>query len=100
MNLVHSLHFVHSTLEVLHRILQLNQAYCTVMMVLLKLKNYELYLKRILKKENIDIVIGRLAELRIVDKKTGITLTTHTIPYGSKLYVKTGQEIEKGNTDL
>jgi DNA-directed RNA polymerase subunit beta' len=47
-------------------------------------------------KGNIDIVIGRLAELRIIDKKTGIALTTHTIPYGSKLYVKPGQDIEKG----
>ncbi len=47
-------------------------------------------------KGDIDIVIGRLAELRIIDKKTGIALTTHTIPYGSKLYVKPGQEIEKG----
>ena len=47
-------------------------------------------------KGDIDIVIGRLAELRIVDKKTGIALTTHTIPYGSKLYIKPGQEIEKG----
>jgi DNA-directed RNA polymerase subunit beta' len=47
-------------------------------------------------KGDIDIVIGRLAELRIIDKKTGIALTTHTIPYGSKLYVKPGQEVEKG----
>jgi DNA-directed RNA polymerase subunit beta' len=47
-------------------------------------------------KGKIDIVIGRLAELRIIDKKTGISLTTHTIPYGSKLYIKPGQEIEKG----
>ncbi len=44
---------------------------------------------------NVDMVIGRLAELRIVDKNTGITLTTHNIPYGSKLYVKPGQEISK-----
>jgi len=47
-------------------------------------------------KGEIDIVIGRLAELRIIDKKTGIALTTHTIPYGSRLYVKPGQEVEKG----
>ena len=47
-------------------------------------------------KGEIDIVIGRLAELRIVDKKTGIALTTHTIPYGSRLYIKPGQDIEKG----
>jgi len=44
----------------------------------------------------VDIVIGRLAEMRIIDKKTGIALTTHTIPYGSKLYIKPGQEVEKG----
>lgn len=44
----------------------------------------------------IDIVIGRLAELRIIDKKTGIALTTHTVPYGSKLYIKPGQDVEKG----
>ena len=47
-------------------------------------------------KGEIEIVIGRLAELRIIDKKTGIALTTHTIPYGSKLYIKPGQEVEKG----
>jgi DNA-directed RNA polymerase subunit beta' len=47
-------------------------------------------------KGEIEIVIGRLAELRIIDKKTGIALTTNTIPYGSKLYVKPGQEVEKG----
>lgn len=42
------------------------------------------------------IVIGRLAEMRIVDKNTGITLSTHTIPYGSKLYIKNGDDIAKG----
>jgi DNA-directed RNA polymerase subunit beta' len=52
--------------------------------------------KKDAEKGDIDIVIGRLAELRIIDKKTGIALTTHTIPYGSKLYIKPGQEIEKG----
>ena len=45
----------------------------------------------------VDIVIGRLAELRIVDKNTGIALSTHTIPYGSKLYVKPGKSIKKGD---
>ncbi len=44
----------------------------------------------------VDVVIGRLAEMRIIDKKTGIALTTHTVPYGSKLYIKPGQEVEKG----
>ena len=43
----------------------------------------------------VDIVIGRLAELRIIDKKTGIVLTTHTLPYGSKLFVKNNAEVKK-----
>ncbi len=47
-------------------------------------------------KGDIDVVIGRLAELRIIDKNTGITVSTHNIPYGSKLYIKAGEEIEKG----
>jgi len=47
--------------------------------------------------EKLDIVIGRLAELRILDKNTGIALTTHTIPYGSKLYIKDGADVKKGD---
>ncbi len=43
------------------------------------------------------VVIGRSAEMRLVDKNTGITLTTHLIPYGSKLYVQDGQEVKKGD---
>ncbi len=46
--------------------------------------------------EEIDIVVSRLAELKIIDKNTNITLSTHPIPYGSKLYVKNGEEIRKG----
>ncbi|MDY0200478.1 MAG: DNA-directed RNA polymerase subunit beta' [Bacteroidales bacterium] len=42
------------------------------------------------------IVVGRLAELRLVDKNTGITLSTHNIPYGSKLYVNDGDDVAKG----
>jgi len=57
-------------------------------------------LRTVTKKEadgsNVDIVIGRLAELRIVDKKTGIALTTHSIPYGAKLYFKDKAEVKKG----
>ncbi|MBN1416720.1 MAG: DNA-directed RNA polymerase subunit beta' [Bacteroidales bacterium] len=44
-----------------------------------------------------DIVIGRLAELRIVDKKTGIVLTTNNVPYGARLYIKNGVEVKKGD---
>ena len=45
----------------------------------------------------IDIVIGRLAELRIVDKNTGIALSTHNIPYSSSLYIKPNSEVKKGD---
>ncbi len=43
-----------------------------------------------------DVVIGRLAELRIIDKNTGIAVSTHTIPYGSKLFIKDGATVTKG----
>ena len=43
----------------------------------------------------VDIVIGRLAELRIVDNNTGIVLSNHNIPYGSKLYIKSGDQVKK-----
>ncbi len=43
----------------------------------------------------VKIVIGRLAEMRIVDKNTGIVLSTHNIPYGSKLNIKHGKEVKK-----
>ncbi len=45
--------------------------------------------------EDVDVVIGRLAELRIIDKNTNIVLTTHPIPYGAKLFIKNGAEIKK-----
>ncbi len=45
---------------------------------------------------SVDIVVSRLAELKIIDKNTNIPLSTHAIPYGSKLYVKNGDEIRKG----
>jgi len=42
------------------------------------------------------VVVGRLAELRIIDKNTHIPLSTHTIPYGSKLYIENGAEVTRG----
>ena len=42
------------------------------------------------------IVVSRLAELRIIDKNTRIQLSTHNLPYGSKLYIENGQEVKKG----
>ncbi len=44
-----------------------------------------------------EIVIGRTAEMRIVDINTGITLSQHNIPYGAKLFQKDGANISKGD---
>ena len=46
--------------------------------------------------EKYRVVIGRMAEMRIVDRNTGLTLTTHGIPYGSKLFKKEGDEVITG----
>jgi DNA-directed RNA polymerase subunit beta' len=43
------------------------------------------------------IVIGRSAEMRIIDSKTGIILSTHNIPYGAHLYYNNGDKIKKGD---
>jgi DNA-directed RNA polymerase subunit beta' len=45
----------------------------------------------------INIVISRTSELKLVDKKTGITLSTNNIPYGSTIYVKNGDALKKGD---
>jgi DNA-directed RNA polymerase subunit beta' len=46
--------------------------------------------------QNVRVVIGRLAELKVIDKNTRIPLSTHSIPYGSKLFIQNGQEVSKG----
>jgi len=43
----------------------------------------------------VQIVIGRLAELKIIDPNTKITLSTHSVPYGAKLYIKDGAKVKK-----
>jgi DNA-directed RNA polymerase subunit beta' len=43
-----------------------------------------------------DIVIGRSAEMRVLDKNTGIVLATNNIPYGSQIYVKNGETVAAG----
>ena len=43
----------------------------------------------------VDIVISRTSEIKVVDKKTGITLSTNNIPYGSQLFVKNGGTVER-----
>ncbi|MFY7670151.1 DNA-directed RNA polymerase subunit beta' [Tenacibaculum sp. MEBiC06402] len=47
--------------------------------------------------EEVDIVISRTAEIKIVDKKTGITLSTNNIPYGSIIFDKDRKSIKKGD---
>ncbi|MDG1393763.1 MAG: DNA-directed RNA polymerase subunit beta' [Flavobacteriaceae bacterium] len=43
----------------------------------------------------IDIVISRTSEIKLVDKKTGIILSTNNIPYGSSIFVKNGDKVKK-----
>ena len=45
---------------------------------------------------NVDIVISRTAEIKVIDKKTGITLSTNIIPYGSYIFNKDRSSIKKG----
>jgi DNA-directed RNA polymerase subunit beta' len=45
----------------------------------------------------IDVVIGRSAEMRIVDKNTKITLHSSNIPYGASLYFKSGSIVKSGD---
>ena len=45
----------------------------------------------------VDIVISRTSELKLVDKQTGITLSTNNIPYGSTLLVKNGDSVKAGD---
>ncbi|TDT39623.1 DNA-directed RNA polymerase subunit beta' [Maribacter spongiicola] len=47
--------------------------------------------------KNAEIVISRTSEIKIVDAKTGITLSTGNIPYGSQLYIENGAKVTKGD---
>ncbi|MCC8070331.1 MAG: DNA-directed RNA polymerase subunit beta' [Bacteroidales bacterium] len=46
---------------------------------------------------NVEVVIGRLAELRIYNEKKTMMLTQASIPYGSKLFFKNGDTVKKGD---
>ena len=46
--------------------------------------------------EALKVVVGRLAEVRFIDINTGIVLSTHNLPYGSKLYASDGEVVEEG----
>ena len=44
----------------------------------------------------VNIVISRTSEIKVVDSKTGITLSTNNIPYGSQLFIKNGDTVKPG----
>ncbi|GAB1359833.1 DNA-directed RNA polymerase subunit beta' [Porphyromonadaceae bacterium] len=47
--------------------------------------------------KKIQVVVSRLAEMRIIDPNTRIILTTHNVPYGSKLYFGQGETVQNGD---
>ncbi len=46
--------------------------------------------------EEVNVVIGRTGEMRIMDVENDRLLITNNIPYGSTLKVKNGQKVKKG----
>ncbi len=46
--------------------------------------------------EKVQMVISRTSEVRIIDEKLGIVLSSSNIPYGSNLYVEPGMKVKKG----
>ena len=49
------------------------------------------------KGRNVEVVIGRLAEMRIIDPTTKMMLTNANIPYGAKLYFDSESKVTKGD---
>ena len=47
--------------------------------------------------KEVNMVISRLAEMRIVDVNTDIVLYTHNLQYGSTLYMNDGDLVKKGD---
>ena len=53
-------------------------------------------LRTIKDKDGVDIVVGRMAEMRLTEPKSGIVMMNVPIRYGSKLYFANGDEVKKG----
>ncbi len=47
--------------------------------------------------EEHDVVVGRMAEMRIIEPTTKMVLTSANIAYGSKLFKKPGDTVKKGD---
>ncbi len=45
----------------------------------------------------VEVVVSRIAEMRIMDPNTGMMLTNANIPYGSKLFFNSGDTVTKGD---
>ena len=54
-------------------------------------------LRTVKDKDGVDVVIGRMAEMNIIDPNTNMVLTHANIVYGSKLYYKSGDMLKKGD---
>ena len=47
--------------------------------------------------ENVEVIMGRTGEVKVVDEKKGTVLMTNHVPYGAFLKVKEGQKVAKGD---
>ncbi len=46
---------------------------------------------------DVKIVVSRMTEFKVYHAKTNILLTSYSIPYGTKIYIKEGDHIKKGD---
>ncbi len=47
--------------------------------------------------ENVEVVMGRTGEIKIVEEKTGKQLISNHVPYGAFLSIKNGAKVKKGD---
>jgi DNA-directed RNA polymerase subunit beta' len=47
--------------------------------------------------ENVEVVMGRTGEIRIVEEKSGKQLISNHVPYGAFLSIKNGAKVKKGD---
>jgi len=47
--------------------------------------------------QKIETIISRTSEIKIIDKKTKVVLSTHNLPYGSDIFIKGKKTIKKGD---
>ena len=47
--------------------------------------------------DKVQVVIGRSAEMRLINPENNAVIATNNIPYGSELYVKSGDKLKKGD---